>query len=487
MPIIFRFAALCIAAIVIAFGVKILAATPDATPSIAFEPYEFVANNGERIDAERGRFMVSENRNAADARDIEIQFVRFKSTSESPGNPIVYLAGGPGGSGVDTARGRRFPLFMAMREFGDVIAYDQRGTGFSNAVPPCVSSYHTPLSEPLVQATERALMHKAADECTVFWQEKGVDLAGYNTVQNALDLDDMRRALGVEKVDIWGISYGSHLALAAVKIMPDHIGKLVLAAIEGLDATVKYPARTEAYFKRLQAAINVDTETAAAYPDFVAQMNRVHAQVEKTPLHATITDKDGNEQSMAIGKMELQFVTSFFIADPARASNLPGIYAMAEFGSADRIAPLIYKFMRAEPITFTGMAEAMDIMSGISPTRAAAVKAQAKTASLGDLLNYPMPHLVGALGLDDLGEAFRTPVKTDIPALFLTGTLDGRTYPKGAREAISGFRNGTQVTVVNGGHNVFMQDPQISAIILSYMRGEAVPTKVTLPLPDFPH
>jgi pimeloyl-ACP methyl ester carboxylesterase len=376
---------------------------------------------------------------------------------------------------------------MAMREFGDVIAYDQRGTGLSNAIPKCKTNYYTPLDEPLVRETEIALMRKAADECTVFWGDKGIDISGYNTVQNALDLDDLRRGLGVNKIDIWGISYGSHLALAAVKAMPEHIGRLVLAAIEGLDATVKYPARTGAYFKRLQAAIDANPETAATYPDLVAQMNRVHAQVEKAPLHITIKNKDGNEVTMAVGKVELQFVTSFFIADPARAAQLPSIYAMAEAGNVDLVAPLIYQFLRAEPITLTGMAEAMDIMSGISSERRELVKEQAKTSPLGDLLNFPMPHLVGALGLNDLGEGFRSPVKTDVPALFLTGTLDGRTYPEGAREAISGFTNGTQVMVTNGGHNVFMQDPKISEIILSYMRGQTVPTKVTLPLPDFPH
>ncbi|MDQ3819716.1 MAG: alpha/beta hydrolase, partial [Acidobacteriota bacterium] len=70
-----------------------------------------------------------ENRSDPKSRLIEIVFVRFKSTAKNPGPPIIYLAGGPGNSGIDQARGNRFPLFMAMREFGDVIALDQRATG----------------------------------------------------------------------------------------------------------------------------------------------------------------------------------------------------------------------------------------------------------------------------------------------------------------------------------------------------------------------
>ena len=69
---------------------------------------------------------------------IELAFVRFKSTATNPGPPIVYLAGGP-------AYGSRFPLFMALREIGDVIAFDQRGTGYSKPNLGCGDQLAMPL------------------------------------------------------------------------------------------------------------------------------------------------------------------------------------------------------------------------------------------------------------------------------------------------------------------------------------------------------
>ncbi|MEE8117794.1 MAG: alpha/beta hydrolase [Gemmatimonadales bacterium] len=456
-----------------------------AAPTIAFDPYEFEAADGTTVESERGVFRVPENRNDPEAREIQIGLVRFRSTSENPGPPIVYLAGGPGGSGVATARGRRFPLFMAMREFGDVIAFDQRGTGWSNAIPECETEHRFPLDEPLTLERSIPVFRAAADECATFWAEQSVDLAGYNTLESARDIDALRRALGADKVSLWGISYGSHLALAALKTMPGRIERVVLAGVEGLDQTVKLPVRTDAYFVRLQDAINADPGAAAAYPDLAAMMHRVHARLDTAPMTTTFTDPSGETVTVAIGKTEMQLLASFSIADPAGAARLPAIYLMADAGDLSRIAPLIYESLRRDPVSFRGMPEAMDVMSGVSAARLALVRQQAETSLLGDLLNFPMPHLIGTMGLADLGDDFRAPVTTDVPILILTGTLDGRTYPEGAADVRNGFANATQVIVENGGHNVFMQSPEISDIVLCFMRGEDVPTVVTLEPPTF--
>ena len=82
-------------------------------PQLRVEPYTFKLADGTQMDAERGRFLVPEDRGDPSARKIELGFVRFRSTNPNPGPPIVYLAGGPGGSGVGTAYGPRQPIFLA--------------------------------------------------------------------------------------------------------------------------------------------------------------------------------------------------------------------------------------------------------------------------------------------------------------------------------------------------------------------------------------
>src|SRR5687768_17162800 len=112
---------------------------------LTIKPYVFQPQSGEKVDAEFGVLLVPENRSDPKSNLIELAFVRFKSTSKNPGPPIVYLAGGPGGSGIGAARGSRFPLFMAMREIGDVIAFDQRGIGMSKPNIGCIQTIDMPL------------------------------------------------------------------------------------------------------------------------------------------------------------------------------------------------------------------------------------------------------------------------------------------------------------------------------------------------------
>ena len=117
-------------AVLVSYAALANAQTRPGETAIVFE-----SEAGDTVDAFEGSLTVPENHSVPDSRDITLKYVRFPATGNASGAPIVYLSGGPGGSGIQTAKHRRFPLFMVMREFGDVIALDQRGTGASNDLP----------------------------------------------------------------------------------------------------------------------------------------------------------------------------------------------------------------------------------------------------------------------------------------------------------------------------------------------------------------
>lgn len=468
-----------------AIGLLALAAgpTPSAaqSPAISFRPENFTPSGREPVAAELGEFMVPMNRARPDSPKIAIRFFRFRSRSASPGPPIVYLAGGPGGSGTGAARGPRWALFDQLRDVADVIILDQRGTGMSHTSPSCRSSVVFPADQPSTRANIVARYSEAVRECATWWSSQGVDLGGYTTRESAADLDDLRKGLGVPQLDLLGISYGTHLALAALKAHPGSFRRAVLSGPEGLEQTVKLPSRNDAYWRRVQASINADSAARRIYPDVAALIRRVLDRVRSSPVSVTVPTS-GGPVSMVLGAFELQ-LASGAIADPQATAALLGMYRMADTGNFTAFARRAQR-VTGEPFVLEAMPLAMDIASGISAGRAAQVAREAETALLADALNFPMPHVAGVLPELDLGDGFRAPFRSDSPALIFSGTLDGRTYPEAAAEVAANFTNAALMTMVNGGHNTILVWPEAQQLIKRFFAGETVRSgQMTMPAP----
>lgn len=454
-------------------------ASPQTPPEAG--PFRFIAGNGLEADAERGFFEVPEDRNIPGSRRIRLGYVRFPSTSARPGPPIVYLAGGPGGSGARTAMGPRFPIFMALREVADVIAFDQRGVGLSAHIPdrPAWTGPWPTLTRDGMTGWYRDEMQKA----WVDWTRAGVAMTGYNTEQNADDIEDLRRHLGVDKVNLWGISYGTHLALSILKRHPHSIGRVALASLEGQDQTVKRPAHIDAFLNRVDRLLDNDPVARAAIPNLPALMRRVHERLEADPAPMTVTGPGGPTE-IRLGGFGVQLAAGGMVANPPSLSMLTRLYLALDAGMTEALAP-----MMPHPsglFGISGMPEAMDIASGISPERLALVEAERTTAVLGDAFNFPMPHLLGAIPGIDLGPNFRAPIRIDTPALLVAGSLDGRTPLEEQAEVIAQFHNKAQVLVENAGHNVFEAHPDVQGLLVKFFNEEAVAdTTLMLPPPTF--
>ncbi len=458
-------------------------ATP--APQLTLEPYTFTGPGGVKVEAERGSFEVAENRNNPNSRKIRIGFVRFKSTSPNPGDPIVYLAGGPGGTGTGTALGPRFPLFMALREVADVIAYDQRGTGFSTPTPSCLA---IPPFEgaTFTRATIVPFYRDRLTKCFDQWTSQGIDIDAYTTLENAHDLEDLRRALGANKLNLWGISYGSHLGLTFMKYHGASVNRAVLSGIEGLDQTIKRPALTDKLFARVQALIDADPAAKAAYHDLAALMRRVHAKLNDKPATVTFTPQGASTPvTLTFDGFAIQLLASQSIADPPAIARVPPLYAALDKGDYARIAPMVYG-MRQQITAFRGMPDAMDLASGATPARLALVTREAETSLLADTLNFPMPQIMGIRPQIDAGDSFRAPFTSPIPALFISGTLDGRTYPEEAEEEIKGFSNRRRLIVENGGHNIYEADQRVADAVLAFFRNQPTPERIVMTPPKIP-
>lgn len=444
-------------------------ATSLAAQTATFQPHKYKPSSGPEVEAELGEFKVPENRTKAGSRQIAIRFVRFKSTGAKPGSPIVYLAGGPGGSGIEAVRGSRFALVTALREFGDVIAYDQRGTNQSGPDMTCTEQFMIAPSEPLDRAKGGAAVNAAAKKCVERLRAAGVDVSAYNTRESAADLNDLRKALGAEKLVLLAISYGTHLSIATVRYHPDAIDRVILAGIEGPDDTYKLPSDQQTLVEDIARLAAKDGK----HPDLIASIGKLLAELEARPKSVTLTHpQTGQTATFVLGKLDLQSVLSSMLFGPDSFAEMPDFVARLEKGDWMALA------LAAVPNRFgsgnSAMSIAMDCASGISAARRARIAEEATHTLLGDAINAPFPEICAGLGIPDAGDAFRGPLVSNVRALLISGTLDGRTRPRQADELRRTMPNAEHLVIEGAGHSdpLFLSTPKIIESMKAFLRGE---------------
>lgn len=463
--------------ILICFVLTTLPLAAAEVPTVRFAPHRFEPGDGSPVDAELGELKVPENRANPQSATVTLRFVRFRSTSAKPGSPIVYLAGGPGGSGIDAASGTRFPLFMALREHGDVIALDQRGTGRSEPDLDCDERYVIDPAAPL-DRTAGSAVAEAVARCAARLRGKGIDPAAYTTRESAADLEDLRRALGVPKITLWGISYGTHLALAMLKDHGAGVDRVILAGVEGLDGTYKLPSDQQALLEEIARRTAADPATRQAVPDLLGSVRRLLADLEKQPRKAALVHPLlGQKVDLTLGKVNLQLVLAQMLTGPETFAAMPDLVARLERGDWTALALAVGRFLFDEAPR--AMAVAMDCASGAGAARTRTIAEEAGRTLLGDTINIPFPEICAGLPVADLGDGFREPVRSDVPALLISGTLDGRTPPRNAEAVMPGLPNAVHLVIDGAGHSdpLFLSSPKILEAMQRFLRGEGIGEK----------
>ena len=448
-----------------------------------FEPIKSEVG-GQTFEGERGHLMVRENRKNPQSNLIELVFVRLKSTSDKPGYPTVYLDGGPGSSATNIASVPDYMrAFQKLREVGDVILLDQRGVGRSRPNLTFLTPEPLPVdvfadrNVALNAFKERAKM--AADH----FRSKGVDILAYNSIESAHDVDDLRKALGVEKLNLVGFSYGTHLGLACIRYHGKNLNRVVLIGTEGPDHTDKLPSTSDASIRRLSAIVAEDPEIGAKMPDLTGTLKRVLDRLEKEPVTVTITNQRTKKPiDVKVGKMGLQFL---IMRDLGDTNDLP-IFPLWFYTMDKGDYSILKRFVERRYNQFSGglslMTLVMDISSGVSKARQRQIEKEARTALLGDIVNFPISQMGDVFGNPDLGDEYRSQIRTDVPTLFVSGVLDNNTQPFQADEVRKTFKNSTHLVIDNAGHESMVTDQQVQETMVTFLRGGDV-TKVKITLP----
>ena len=302
----------------------------------------------------------------------------------------------------------------------------------------------------------------------------GIDVSAYNTRESVGDLEILRQRLGAPRLTLWATSYGTHLALAYLRQFPDRVGALVLHGVEGPDHTLKRPMVVDDGLTDLTRRLSSGDNPPR---DFVNEVATLVDKLRDTPRTAMV---DGVE--VTIGPFDLQlFVAAQIGTAASRARLVAALHGLA----VDDYAP-VARFARSyrENRRDTLMSIATDCASGASEARHAAIRTDLETSVTGNAINYPFPEICTTVPFTDLGPVFRPPVASKVRALFVSGTLDGRTPVSNAEEVLGGFPRGEHLIVDGAGHvdEIFISSPVILEAVLVFLSEEPLPTnRITLP------
>jgi len=416
---------------------------------VRLKPTVFNTANGESIEAESGVLYVPENRRRPGSRLIELSFMRLKSRSANPGAPTLYLVGGPGGQAISQVR-MLFPQYSRLLDAGDLILLDQRGTGTSKPNLVCSEMLDYPPDKPLEPDELLRLTKEECSACAKAWREKAFDLEGYNTLENAADVEALRQSLKIDKLNLFGTSYGTHLALAVVRHHGAHLNRVILAGVEGPDHTYKLPSSIDKHFADIARLVAADPKIGKDMPDMLGVIRSIAARLEGEPATVEWTDAAGARLRIVVGKFDFQLFLGSFCGRVARIKRLPAaLYAMLQ-GDFKELARLSLAARRQS--VGSAMSYLMDCSSGVSAERRARIAAEAKDSLAGAVIDFPFPGICEAWDAPDLGAEFHSPVESQIPVLFISGDLDGRTPPSNAEEVRRGFPNSHHVIIENAGH-----------------------------------
>ena len=234
-----------------------------------------------------GTYEVMENRNVTRGHKFKLNFIILPAGNPNPASdPIFVLDGGPGVGAADRIKMWARHL-EKLRPERDIVLVDQRGTGSSNPLP-CLRAGDPESAQTYLQDMfPEDYVRQCREEL-----QKGNDLRYYHSMIAMADINDLRTALGYKLINLYGVSYGAHMAIVLMKHFPQSIRSVVLEA-PGVPSLL-YPSSlaqdTEEALEMLFADCASDSDCAADYPNLRDEFNAVLNRLKQNSIQVTITN-----------------------------------------------------------------------------------------------------------------------------------------------------------------------------------------------------
>lgn len=394
-------------------------------------------------------------------------FVKRREALESPRKGVlVVLAGGPGQSATRAFRGEGVGSIVAAARNRDLVIYDQRGTGESGLLR--------------CPRLEKANILHAGDEAADCAKRLGQRRAFYTSRDTADDVEALRKRLGVRKLSLYGVSYGTRSALSYALRYPRRVDRMVLDSVVEADGVDTLYRSTLAAVPRVLAALcrkACDSFT----DDPVDDVRALVARMRGGRLRGTRVDSRGRRRTASISSFDVLSVLISGDFDPSLRALFPGAVRSAREGDLTPLLRLAHRAIALEggpfdPRSLSSALYAATICeeADLPWARAAPFfdrpgQARVTVGRIPESVFTPFDRST-ALGSDFLELCARWPEAAvppvpgpgplpDVPTLIINGADDLRTPVESARAVAATLPRSRLLVLPGIGHSALSVDP----------------------------
>ncbi len=415
--------------------------------------------------ADCGTLVVPENRKNPDSRLIAIPVTRIHVTGDNPAEPIFWIQGGPG-----HPNGYSYPA-DGLFENHDFVMVGYRGAE-GQVVLECPE-----LSKAISQAAGGPLDEASLDDysagldrCSQRLTAEGIDLAGYTMVETIDDMETARQALGYDRINLYGNSYGSRLEMIYQWRYPDSLNRVVHVAVNPPGHFIWDPADTDALVEEYSRLCAQDEACSARTDNLAETMRQVSNDM---PERWLIFPIDADAIRMISYFM---FVESVLPADtpvPLYGPAAVDMWLSAAEGDASGMALASMSRNLFLPTLFTwGHFAAMggSVNDYLDPSRDYPSELNPSNSIIGAPFSYFLWGVVRGWPSSLIDEEYFQVQPSDIETLLVSGSVDFATPPKYATEEfLPHLSNGHQVILEDIGHteSVWQSQPEARARLVN--------------------
>ncbi|MEV8036172.1 alpha/beta fold hydrolase [Streptomyces sp. NPDC086182] len=433
-----------------------------------------------------GTLTVPENRSRHKGRKITLGVAIVSAATSRPArDPIVWFAGGPGDDAVSEAQ---LAIDGGLNRDRDVIFMSQRGTYSADPVLTCpdVDEFNARAVGLVYGAPSTGRLHVAATRACRERSASRGDISAYDSIESATDYADLRVALGIKQWNVFGISYGTDLAL---QYMRDHPKGIRSVGIDGVlppslaGGAVTWSAARQG-FDGLFEACAEQPACNNRYPNLSDTFERLVRRLEARPLTTTVTvpGQPAPVKVVLDGGVLVNWLTSATHV----AAGVPRSIDELAHGNPQRIAEqwaggklspqamgriahgLAYGVFCREWTPFESEADVIRGGRRAFPTFPRSVLANAP--------QLPFLHAdCRAWDVPAAPRSVREVTRSDIPTLVMSGGFDAQTAPSNGAYVARTLSRSTTITVPYVAHVAFAESPCAQAITTSFFNRPTAP------------